>query len=647
MPRPRTFLLLTLGLLLFALTGCVSLAEDITPPPGYQPPTAVPRTPTAEVPVYPVLPPDPARGEPLFAANCAPCHGTEGLGDGPDAAGLPNPVAPLGDPALARQAAPDDWYLMVTNGNLERYMPPFGSLSVPERWDVIAYAYTLSTTPEEIARGQELYAENCTECHGARGQGDGPSAGSLEHSPVDFTDQAFMGARSAADLFESITAGVADTEMPAFDQLTEGDRWALTAFLRTLSFAEPASGSDLAETPEGEVPPQVTPTQPETPSATPTGETELSETGVVSITVVATSDLPLPEDVEVVLHGYEGMMEVYSTTVPLPADGIIRLEDVPLPPERIVFATMEYEDVLYGSELAIIEPETASLDLIIPYYGRTEDPAAVNAERLHIFFDFSVPDTLGVYVLYIFSNTSGKVLVADSPDAAAISFAIPEGAGSLQYDVGREFVPIETADGFGLERVYPSAEPYQVLYSFELPYPKDKATFDLPIAMDTAAAIVLVPEDGVKFKSKQFADAGMQNIEGMSYSLFNGSNLKFGDTVTMTLSGKPSVQPAAGAGDGTTTRTSLLIGLGALGIVLVGSGLYLWMRMRSEEEDDFEDEAESIGLESPAETPEDVMDAIIALDDLFKDGEIPEEAYRQRRAALKAQLKQMLEDDGA
>jgi len=40
--------------------------------------------------------------------------------------------------------------------------------------------------------------------------------------------------------------------------------------------------------------------------------------------------------------------------------------------------------------------------------------------------------------------------------------------------------------------------------------------------------------------------------------------------------------------------------------------------------------------------PEAVMDAIIALDDQFKAGELPESAYHQRRAALKAHLNELL-----
>jgi len=38
-----------------------------------------------------------------------------------------------------------------------------------------------------------------------------------------------------------------------------------------------------------------------------------------------------------------------------------------------------------------------------------------------------------------------------------------------------------------------------------------------------------------------------------------------------------------------------------------------------------------------------VIDAIIALDDLYQRGELPEEAYLQRRAELKSRLRDKVE----
>jgi hypothetical protein len=42
---------------------------------------------------------------------------------------------------------------------------------------------------------------------------------------------------------------------------------------------------------------------------------------------------------------------------------------------------------------------------------------------------------------------------------------------------------------------------------------------------------------------------------------------------------------------------------------------------------------------TPADSPENLMDAILALDDLYKDGKLPEAAYLERRAELKQRLK--------
>ncbi len=36
------------------------------------------------------------------------------------------------------------------------------------------------------------------------------------------------------------------------------------------------------------------------------------------------------------------------------------------------------------------------------------------------------------------------------------------------------------------------------------------------------------------------------------------------------------------------------------------------------------------------------MDAILALDDLYKDGKLPEDAYLERRAELKQRLKEKM-----
>jgi cytochrome c len=155
----RHILLLAIGTLLLAACN-QTLAADVTPPPGYVAPSPVPTM----GPLYPEQAPDLANGEVIYVEKCAPCHGDTGLGNGPQSKDLPVSVIPIGLPEFANDATPSRWYTVVTQGNIERFMPPFVSLSDQERWDVVSYALMLQTTEEQVELGKTLFEENCADC---------------------------------------------------------------------------------------------------------------------------------------------------------------------------------------------------------------------------------------------------------------------------------------------------------------------------------------------------------------------------------------------------------------------------------------------------------------------------------------------------
>ena len=71
---------LFIALISLILSACnFSLAEDVTPPPGYVPPTVAP----THGPVFPAEAPSLQNGAAIYAEKCAPCHGDTGMGDGP------------------------------------------------------------------------------------------------------------------------------------------------------------------------------------------------------------------------------------------------------------------------------------------------------------------------------------------------------------------------------------------------------------------------------------------------------------------------------------------------------------------------------------------------------------------------------------
>src|SRR5688500_4864557 len=197
------------------LTACnFTLAQDVTPPPGYVPPTPV----ATLGPLFPAQAPSTENGAIIFAEKCAACHGDTGLGDGEQGIQLGVTVPAFGLPEIARPASLAQWYTVVTQGNMERFMPPFASLSDQERWDVVAYAMTLHMSEAELEQGKELFEANCANC------------------PVDFfTDQTRMSELSEVELARIVRQG--NDEIPAFGaDLTDEEAWAVAAYLRTLSF---------------------------------------------------------------------------------------------------------------------------------------------------------------------------------------------------------------------------------------------------------------------------------------------------------------------------------------------------------------------------------------------------------------------------
>ncbi len=122
--------------LVLVLSACsFSLAEDITPPPNLQqqqPSQAQPAAVSSNT--FPLLPPNPANGEAIYAEKCSPCHGDAGLGDGPQAAQLPNPPAALGSPDLARQV---HFGCLVPNSYPGQYSELHAAFHQPDGWSAL------------------------------------------------------------------------------------------------------------------------------------------------------------------------------------------------------------------------------------------------------------------------------------------------------------------------------------------------------------------------------------------------------------------------------------------------------------------------------------------------------------------------------
>jgi len=282
----------------------------------------------------------------------------------------------------------------------------------------------------------------------------------------------------------------------------------------------------------------------------------------------------------------------------------------------------------------------SELDLPIQIYESTTDPATVSVDRLHLFPEFITEDTLRISEFYIISNTGQKTLVAAEMGQPVIEFDLPEGATNLQFE--DDFSTdrfVLTEDGFGdLLPFVPGMGTYQLLYSYELPYDRNldlSQTMNLPVK----AVLVAIPEDGIRIKGPNLVDGGTVEGQDGNFHVYNGQAINQGESLELNISGRPSGGVSLSGG----SQTGLLLGIAAFGLVLIGAGTWLYSRKRDQRPELDGEELPSEPNGKSADRSEDVMDAILALDDLYKEGQLPEEAYLERRRELKARLKELLD----
>ena len=215
-------------------------------------------------------------GQKLYDAKCAHCHGVDGDASSVATAYLrPAPRDFTSGQYKFRTTASgelpttEDIKRSIRDGMPYTSMPPWeGILSESE---ITSLAYYLKTfngdfdgpygNPAVIAmekappyrvdnlqRGREVFEANqCADCHGENGRGNGPSALDLEDEwgypirPANMTKRwTFRASATREDIYRTFTTGLNGTPMPSYEQtIEEADRWALVDYVWSLSRDEP------------------------------------------------------------------------------------------------------------------------------------------------------------------------------------------------------------------------------------------------------------------------------------------------------------------------------------------------------------------------------------------------------------------------
>ena len=100
--------------------------------------------------------------------------------------------------------------------------------------DIPSVSNPIPASAESNARGEKLYVQYCSKCHGMTGSGTGPSAHGFSTNPRQLWTWHNADASSDAYLFWFITNG--RTDMPPWGViLSENERWDLVNYVKTIA----------------------------------------------------------------------------------------------------------------------------------------------------------------------------------------------------------------------------------------------------------------------------------------------------------------------------------------------------------------------------------------------------------------------------
>jgi copper transport protein len=97
----------------------------------------------------------------------------------------------------------------------------------------------IASSAESIARGEMLFLQNCSQCHGESGRGDGPLAGSLTLKPANLYDHIPY---HPDNFFYGVMTNGLGGVMPSFkSSISDEDRWNILNYLRDRFGRPPAT----------------------------------------------------------------------------------------------------------------------------------------------------------------------------------------------------------------------------------------------------------------------------------------------------------------------------------------------------------------------------------------------------------------------
>ncbi len=552
------------------------------------------------------------RGEAVFQQRCASCHGEKGDGNSALADQLPDTLPDFTAPDYADGKTPQELFDVITNGRMDRMMPPWGNeLSEEERWDAVAYLWSLHLTPDQIDRARQLYDQSCASCHGSSGAGVDESAPDLRNSQwLNATDDA-------------IIAAITSEGHPQVADVQEADLPLLASAVRRFSL-----GFDQTEV-------------------------LVEGTGDVSILVKngTTGEILANQPVRLFIFEQERFADMREGQTD--EDGRAHFTGLPTNPTWAYVAETTYQDLTYHSEPSAFTPDAETIDLTVSVYepGATKD--AVSIERAHWLVDLTTPGFVDVGEVYVFANSADRVYAGETPDPNAaprvLEIPLPEDAVNINVDGQTEDGRFQI-DGTTVIDTRPLPPgTMQLFLRYSLPVVDGRVELSHPLLYYTRMLNLLAPDIGIAVDAPDWQEDEPIATQGGDFLNYTVLDLPAGaapkavitgiteKTVTESGGNEPRQVIDRGAAPGISGYPFLPWLLGGLGLVVLGLSVAVGWRKHKQTQ-----AAAPARREAQKKA---LVAQIAALDDAFEAGELPRGRYDAQRNLLKLQLIALLREE--
>lgn len=559
---------LILLVFIIILAGCGGLAGD---------PVIV-----ATLPPEVVLPseaPNLANGAQLFAQHCSACHGTNGNGRGDLVETGQIPAMPsFLDSAHVGTQTPQQYYSIITSGNLQNLMPPWNeTLAEQERWDVALYVYTLAYTPEQIRTGEQI-------------------ATAIPVQDVPDTNSLYI--QSDAALFETFRNRPGNT-------ISDSDLRGFVAYLRASNFAGGALAPEVTREP-------------------------LPATITIRGTVTQqTAGASIPADTTVALRYGNAEVGIQTQATRLLPDNTYIFEDVPVNADFAYVTVIFYQDRVFASDVRTPNELDVVTELPIALYAITEDPFVVTISQVDTVLQPHEVAEVGTGLVFTqritFKNAADRAYSLSRPIGEgtypSVVWQLPPGAIILNLDNPARYIVSDEQDIIvDTQMLLPGEHTMQIIYF--VPY-TEGAIIDQPLtnALDGTLNFTVIPNTLTIFDDRlQLVTTDTNTNAEKSYT--GSVNIPFGSSWKYEIRGSLSAAPATPPGIVTADNLLPMLLIAIIIGVLLAVG-YVLLRRR----------APNPNIEINA-----LVRQIAELDTLHTSGHINHDAYQQQRQELKIRL---------